>query len=56
MPGGRMRGHYQGLRITSAFQPVFSIAHSRPVGYEALARAVDLAAVGPDTFTEINFV
>src|SRR4051812_31207431 len=34
-------GDYRGLKISSAFQPVFSIAHSQPVGYEALARAVD---------------
>lgn len=32
-------GHFGDLKITSAFQPIFSIAHRRPVGYEGLMRA-----------------
>lgn len=32
---------YDGLILTSAFQPIFSIAHRRPVGYEGLLRAYD---------------
>lgn len=30
---------YRGLTLTSHFQPIFSIAHGRPVGYEGLIRA-----------------
>jgi len=32
-------GHYKDLRLVSHFQPIFSLAHKRPVGYEALLRA-----------------
>jgi len=32
-------GTFKGLRLSSAFQPVFSITHRRAVGYEALLRA-----------------
>jgi len=35
MPDGR----YRGLSLTSHFQPIFSIAHGRAVGYEGLIRA-----------------
>ena len=34
-------GVFSGLRLTSAFQPVFSLAHGRAVGFEALLRATD---------------
>ncbi|EMR12366.1 hypothetical protein MPL1_10542 [Methylophaga lonarensis MPL] len=30
---------YQGLTLSSHFQPIFSISHRRPVGYEGLLRA-----------------
>lgn len=30
---------YDGLRLSSSFQPIFSLAHSRVVGYEGLLRA-----------------
>lgn len=33
---------FDGLILTSAFQPIFSIAHQRPVGYEGLLRAYDV--------------
>lgn len=33
-----MQGVYQGLTITSAFQPIYSLAHRRAVGYEGLMR------------------
>jgi EAL domain-containing protein (putative c-di-GMP-specific phosphodiesterase class I) len=33
---------FKGLRLTSAFQPVFGIAQGRAVGYEGLLRAADL--------------
>ena len=32
---------YRSFRLRSAFQPIFSFAHSRAVGYEGLARAWD---------------
>jgi EAL domain-containing protein (putative c-di-GMP-specific phosphodiesterase class I) len=32
-------GHYKELRLTSHFQPIYSLVHKRPVGYEALLRA-----------------
>lgn len=32
-------GDFKGLRLSSAYQPVFSITHRRAVGYEALLRA-----------------
>jgi len=36
-------GHYKNLRLMSHFQPIFSLVHKRPVGYEALLRAQDQA-------------
>lgn len=36
--GDRFWGKYRGFRLTSVFQPIFSFAHPRPVGYEALVR------------------
>jgi len=38
---GRASADYAGLRLGSHFQPIFSVAHSRVVGYEALMRASD---------------
>lgn len=35
---GRWVGQHQGLRISSQFQPIYSLPHRSPVGYEALAR------------------
>ena len=32
---------YDSLFLSSAFQPIFSIAHRKPVGYEGLLRAYD---------------
>lgn len=32
-------GHFKDLVLSSHFQPIFSLAHKRPVGYEALLRA-----------------
>ncbi|HUL94194.1 MAG TPA: EAL domain-containing protein [Burkholderiales bacterium] len=34
-------GASEELRLSSHFQPIFSLAHRRPVGYEALIRATD---------------
>lgn len=55
--GGRVNGHFRGLRLTSAFQPIFSITHRRPVGYEGLLRAFEPegTAVSPlDVFRSIH--
>ncbi|WP_416761262.1 EAL domain-containing protein [Roseateles sp. So40a] len=38
---GRWVGSYQNYRLTSAFQPVYSYPHRRPVGYEGLIRVED---------------
>ena len=35
------RGAREEFRLSSHFQPIFSLAHRRPVGYEALIRATD---------------
>ncbi len=35
---GRWVGQHQGLEVSSQFQPIYSLPHRRPVGYEALAR------------------
>jgi EAL domain-containing protein (putative c-di-GMP-specific phosphodiesterase class I) len=40
----RHYAHYRNLTLSSAFQPIFSFAHGRAVGYEALLRAQDAAA------------
>lgn len=36
---GRALGRFKHLIADSAFQPIFSLAHHRPVGYEGLLRA-----------------
>lgn len=36
-------GHFYGCTLHSVFQPVYSFSHKKPIGYEALLRAV-----GPD--------
>jgi EAL domain-containing protein (putative c-di-GMP-specific phosphodiesterase class I) len=36
---GQFEASHQEYRIRSAFQPIFSFAHGRPVGFEGLARA-----------------
>lgn len=36
--GGRWVAQHQGLHVSSQFQPIYSLPHRRPVGYEALAR------------------
>lgn len=38
---GNRYAHYRNLRIMSAFQPIYSIAHRRIVGLEGLARGID---------------
>src|SRR5262245_19085451 len=35
------RGVFQGMRLSSHFQTVFSLAHGRAVGYEGLLRAIN---------------
>lgn len=46
---GRISGNFRDVKIGSAFQPIFSLAHRRVVGYEALlrARAADGAGMSP---------
>jgi EAL domain-containing protein (putative c-di-GMP-specific phosphodiesterase class I) len=34
-------GQFEGFRIGSGYQPIFSVAHGRAVGYEALLRGAD---------------
>lgn len=46
---GRAIGRFRDLRLDSHFQPIYSLAHSRIVGHEALlrARAADGSPVAP---------
>lgn len=48
---GSAAGLFRDCTIASAFQPIFSLSHRHPVGYEALcrARSVDGSAVSPFT-------
>jgi EAL domain-containing protein (putative c-di-GMP-specific phosphodiesterase class I) len=39
--GSQTVGNFAGLTIRSHFQPIFSVAHSRTVGFEALMRPAD---------------
>ncbi|MBS1191210.1 MAG: diguanylate phosphodiesterase [Rhodocyclaceae bacterium] len=43
---GEISGAFKGLHIGSAFQPIYSLAHRRAVGYEALLRATAGAGTG----------
>jgi len=36
---GKTTAAFKGLQLTSAFQPIFSLAHRRAIGHEALLRA-----------------
>src|ERR1043166_2088897 len=47
---------YRDFRIKSAFQPIFSFAHNRPVGFEGLARAwhVGGAVVSPGALLSVE--
>jgi EAL domain-containing protein (putative c-di-GMP-specific phosphodiesterase class I) len=38
---GRTYAVFNGLRLDSHFQPIFSLAHQRVIGFEALIRATD---------------
>ena len=40
---GSIEARYKNRILRSAFQPIFSFAHARPVGFEGLVRANDLA-------------
>jgi EAL domain-containing protein (putative c-di-GMP-specific phosphodiesterase class I) len=40
---GEVQGIYQSLKLSSHFQPIYSLVHKRPIGYEALLRAQDQA-------------
>jgi len=39
--GDYYSGFFKHFRVKSAFQPIYSLAHKRIIGYEALARAMD---------------
>lgn len=39
--GNRTAGNFAGLTVRSHFQPIFSLAHSRSVGFEGLMRPSD---------------
>jgi len=39
--GGQTIGKLSGLTVRSHFQPIYSVAHSRPVGFEGLIRPAD---------------
>ena len=43
--GNQFVGNFTGLQLTTAFQPIYSVAHRRPVGHEALLRA--FSPLGP---------
>lgn len=36
---GKVEGKYKDQRLLSHFQPIYSLVHKRPIGYEALLRA-----------------
>jgi EAL domain-containing protein (putative c-di-GMP-specific phosphodiesterase class I) len=38
---------YQGFRLASHFQPIYSLTHHRAIGHEALLRATSLASGAP---------
>ncbi|MBB2484361.1 EAL domain-containing protein [Mitsuaria sp. WAJ17] len=46
--GGRWSATHQGLRICSQFQPIYSLPHRSPVGYEGLARFTAPSGEGID--------
>src|SRR5579883_3177043 len=39
----QVEARFQNFSVRSAFQPIFSFAHGRPVGFEGLARATSAA-------------
>lgn len=51
---GNVTGSFRDYTIASAFQPIFSLSHRYPVGYEALCRPKDAAGqlVSPLTLFE----
>jgi len=46
--GGRWSARHRDLRLSSQFQPIYSLPHRRPVGYEALARFTDASGASVD--------
>lgn len=48
--GPYLTGHLAGFRLYTAMQPIYSLAHKRTVGYEALLRVKDRTGrqAGPD--------
>ncbi len=56
MAEGQVIGYFRGLILSSHFQPIFSLAHKRPVGYEALLRARDQQGVSVSPLTVFDMV
>jgi EAL domain-containing protein (putative c-di-GMP-specific phosphodiesterase class I) len=48
---GQFEASHQDYRIRSAFQPIYSFAHGRPVGFEGLARARDRSGLSISPMT-----
>jgi EAL domain-containing protein (putative c-di-GMP-specific phosphodiesterase class I) len=46
-PGAGVTSEYQGFRLASHFQPIYSLTHHRAVGHEALLRATLLSTGAP---------
>jgi EAL domain-containing protein (putative c-di-GMP-specific phosphodiesterase class I) len=45
-PKKTLTAPYQGMQLSSAFQPIYSLSHCRIVGYEGLLRPQDAQGVG----------
>ncbi|MBF0626181.1 MAG: EAL domain-containing protein [Magnetococcales bacterium] len=52
--GDRLVGDFQGLKLFSQFQPVFSLAHQRQIGLEAIFSGVDAGQPDGGTLTSYN--
>lgn len=53
---GRATVSFRGLKLSSAFQPILSLAHHRTVGHEALLRAQDSVGAGVSPLTVFHDV
>ena len=45
-PKKTLTAPYQGMQLSSAFQPIYSLSHCRIVGYEGLLRPQDAQGIG----------
>lgn len=53
---GNVTGLFRDFTIGSVFQPIFSLSHQYPVGYEALCRAKDVNGLPVSPFALFNQV